>query len=133
MAEVSDTELKAVIADFLDMGLVENIVAMFRREPRYYAWSGELLNDSRFQVRLGMAVLFEELRMVDPDTIDLATPSLIALLQTTPPLPLFIRGDALGLLAIIDSDQAMNEVRALTHDDDIQLAAMARELLGEEA
>jgi hypothetical protein len=133
MAEVSDTELKAVIADFLDMGLVENIVAMFRREPRYYAWSGELLNDSRFQVRLGMAVLFEELRMVDHDTIDLATPSLIALLQTTPPLPLFIRGDALGLLAIIDSDQAMNEVRALTHDDDIQLAAMARELLGEEA
>ncbi len=133
MAEVSDTELKGVIADFLDMGLVENIVAMFRREPRYYAWSGELLNDSRFQVRLGMAVLFEELHGVDPDAIDLATPSLIALLQATPLLPLFIRGDALGLLAIINSERAMGAVRALTHDDDIQLAAMARELLGEEA
>ena len=37
---VSNQELKKVIADFLDMGHVENIVAMFRHEPRYYAWTG---------------------------------------------------------------------------------------------
>ena len=37
--EVSDTELKQVIADFLDQGHVDNIVAMFRREEKYYGWT----------------------------------------------------------------------------------------------
>ena len=59
--EVSDQELKRVIADFLDQGHVENIVAMFRREPKYYSWTGEILSDERFNVRLGISVLFEEL------------------------------------------------------------------------
>ena len=35
-AEVSDEELLKVIADFLEMGHVENIVAMFADDPRYY-------------------------------------------------------------------------------------------------
>jgi len=42
MGQVSDEELQRVIADFLDMGHVDNIVAMFRRDPRYYDWTGEI-------------------------------------------------------------------------------------------
>ena len=61
--EVSDQELKKVIADFLDQGHVENIVAMFRREPKYYNWIGDILRDERFSVRLGVSVLFEELQL----------------------------------------------------------------------
>ncbi len=66
--EVSDAELKKVIADFLEMGHIENIVSMFRQDPQYYMWSGDILKDERFNVRLGMTVLFEELKeMAVPD------------------------------------------------------------------
>lgn len=131
MAEVSEAELKKVIGDFLDMGLVDNIVAMFRREPRYLAWTGELLNDSRFQVRLGISVLFEELRAVRPDLVDLATPSLLALLRAEPALPAYVRGEALSVLAIIGSDAAMDGVRALADDADPLVAEIVADILGE--
>lgn len=131
-AGIDDTGLKTVIADFLNMGHVDNIVAMFRRGSEYYAWTGELLNDSRLQVRLGMAVLFEELREVDAGQIDLAIPSLVHLLETVPPLPSYVRGDALGVLEIIGSPLAMAAVRAMVTDSDPQVAEMAKDILGED-
>lgn len=81
--EVSDEELKKVIADFLEMGHIENITSMFRQDSRYYAWSGDLLRDERFNVRLGMAVLFEELREIQPQNLALAVPSSCPCLMTT--------------------------------------------------
>ncbi len=57
MPEVSDKELLKVIKDFLEMGHVENIAAMFRQDPRYFQWSGDILDDERFNVRLGVSVL----------------------------------------------------------------------------
>ncbi len=131
VVDVSDTELKKVIGDFLDMGHVDNIVAMFRREPRYYAWTGEILNDPRFQVRLGVSVLFEELQAIDPGKIDLATPSLLSLLHSVPRQPSYVRGEAVSVLAIIGSDTAMGAVRAMVGDPDLLVAEVARDILGE--
>lgn len=110
---VSNQELKRVIADFLDMGHVENIVAMFRHEPRYYAWTGDILRDERFSVRLGVSVLFEELRDSQPDKIELAIPSLVQLLGSKEPL---LRGEAVSILGIIGSDRALAHVRSLQDD-----------------
>ena len=133
MVEVSDAELKQVIGDFLDMGHVDNITAMFRQEPRYFGWTGEILNDPRFQVRLGVSVLFEELRLVQPDKIDLAIPSLLALLHAEPPAPSYARGEAVSVLAIIGSKAAMIAVQAMAADPDPVVAEVARDILGEGA
>ena len=57
--EVSDDELVQIIADFLSLGHVENIVAMFRQEPQYYQWTGLLLNDSRFALDHFITKLFK--------------------------------------------------------------------------
>ncbi len=133
MAEVSDAELKKVIGDFLDMGHVENIMAMFRKEPRYYGWTGEILNDPRFQVRLGVSVLFEELRLSQPDKIGLAIPSLLDLLHAVPPAPSYVRGEAVSVLALIGSDVAIAAVRAVVADPDPLVAEVARDILGEGA
>ncbi len=133
MAEVSDAELKKVIGDFLDMGHVENITAMFRQEPRYYDWTGEILNDPRFQVRLGVSVLFEELRLLQPEKIDLAIPSLLALLHAVPPAPSYARGEAVSVLAIIGSDAAMVAIRAMAADSDSLVAEVVKDILGEGA
>lgn len=125
---VSDQDLKQVIADFLDQGHVENIIAMFRREPRYYAWTGDILRDQRFSVRLGISVLFEELQLIQPDKLDLAIPSLLELLAANEPL---LRGEAISLLGIIGNEAAMQIIRKNIDDPDPQVREMVQLVLGE--
>ena len=122
VGKVSDEELKKVIKDFLDMGHVENIVAMFRRDPDYYAWTGEILDDERFNVRLGVSVLFEELQPLQPGRLELAIPSLTRLLQSPSAL---IRGEAINVLGIIGTDEAIRLVREMLGDPSPQVREMA--------
>lgn len=124
--EVSDEELKNVIADFLEMGHIENIVAMFRQDPRYYSWSGDLLKDERFNVRLGMAVLFEELHALQPDKLEKALPSLIPLLEAEEPL---YRGEAVSLLGIINSPEALYHIKTKKDDPSPQVREMVELVL----
>lgn len=119
--EVSDKELKKVIGDFLEMGHVENIVAMFRRSPDYYPWTGEILNDERLAVRLGVSILFEELKVIQPEKIHLAIPSLKPLLSSDSPM---IRGEAVGLLGIIGTKECFESIRALASDPSPQVREM---------
>ncbi len=126
--KVSDQELKTVIADFLDQGHVENIVAMFRRESKYYQWSGEILKDERFSVRLGVSVLFEELKEIQPDQLDLALPSLVELLRSKEPL---LRGEAVSVLAIIGTEEAMAHIRKQRDDPNPQVREMVQLVLEE--
>ena len=126
--EVSDQELKKVIADFLDQGHVENIVAMFRREPKYYNWIGDILRDERFSVRLGVSVLFEELQAIQADKLPLAIPSLVGLLKSEEPL---LRGEAVSVLGIIGTRQAMTEIGRLASDPNAQVREMVELVLAE--
>ncbi len=124
--EVSDDELLTVIADFLDMGFVENIVAMFRQETRYYRWIDRLLADERFAVRLGVSVLFEYLVQERPQEVGLALPSLVAALDSDLAR---VRGEAVSVLGIIGTDEALAHVRAMVNDPDPQVAEVARDIL----
>ena len=126
--EVSDEELKKVIADFLEMGHVDNIFEMFRQDARYYSWAGELLDDERFAVRLGISVLFEELKAHCPDDIHLAVPSLCRTLDAAPP---HVRGDAVGVLGIIGTDAALEAVRTALQDESPQVREVAGDVLEE--
>jgi hypothetical protein len=126
--EVSDQELKKVIADFLDQGHVENIVAMFRQESKYYQWSGEILRDERFSVRLGVSVLFEELKEIQQDKLDLALPSLVELLKSEEPL---LRGEAVSVLAIIGTGEALTHIRKHRDDPNPQVREMVQLVLEE--
>jgi hypothetical protein len=124
--EVSDQDLKKVIADFLDQGHVENIIAMFRRDPRYYEWTGDILLDERFNVRLGVTVLFEELRTIQPDKPALAIPSLVKLLDSENPI---MRGEAVSILGIIGTSEAMTLFRSLQNDPSPQVREMVQLVL----
>jgi hypothetical protein len=124
--EVSDQDLKKVIADFLDQGHVENIIAMFRRDPQYYEWTGDILLDERFNVRLGVTVLFEELRTIQPDKPALAIPSLVKLLDSENPI---MRGEAVSILGIIGTSEAMTLVRSLQSDPSPQVREMVQLVL----
>lgn len=123
-----DENLLGVIKDFLEMGHVDNIVAMFHRNHEYYQWAGEILDDDRFRVRLGVSVLFEELRKREPEALDQAVPSLLRLLQSEKP---HIRGEAVTVLGIIGSRAAVDAVKTMLHDKQPQICEIAADILAE--
>lgn len=124
---VSDEELLQVIADFLAMGHVENIVAMFHQNPRYFSWTGQLINDERFAVRLGVSVLFEYLLERCPEQVHLAIPSLIEQLHSPTS---WVRGEAANVLGIIGSPAALAPLSALLNDESPQVIEIVRDILG---
>ncbi len=126
--EVSDEELLDVIADFLEMGYVENIVAMFKQDTRYYQWLDTLIADERFAVRLGVSVLFEYLMEERPEDVSLAIPPLIRALHHDTALT---RGEAISVLALIASSEALAPIPAMVDDPDAQVADLAREIVQE--
>jgi HEAT repeat protein len=108
------------------MGHVDNIVAMFHRESRYFGWTGDILNDERFAVRLGVSVLFEELRSRQCASLHLAIPSLSTLLSSKDPL---LRGEALSVLAIINDQSLREQALPMLDDDNGQVREIAEDIL----
>jgi HEAT repeat protein len=123
-------ELLALIGSFIEMGHVDNIAAMFRQDLRLYTLTGDLLRDERFVVRVGMAVLFEELTATRPAESRLAIPALLPLLQDQ---IAYIRGEAATLLGIIASPEALAAIVPLLHDSDPQVAEIAADILAEQS
>lgn len=121
-----DQELRQVMADFLDHGHVENIMAMVRQDPSLYRLTGELLRDERFMVRVGVAVLFEAMREERPDEVVLAIPSLIPLL--TEPTP-WIRGEAANILGLIGTPEALAYLTSLRNDPEPQIREIVSDYL----
>jgi len=126
MHEKEQAELITVIGDFLEMGHVENIMAMFKQDASLYALSGELLRDERFMVRMGMAVLFEELKGLRPQEVALAIPALLPILAAETP---WMRGEAVNLLAIIGTPEAVAHIKPLADDPDPQIREMVADIL----
>ena len=126
MSEISDNDLKKVIGDFIELGHVENIVAMFKQDTSLYRFTGDLLQDERFAVRIGMAVLFEELVTVRPKDVPLAIPALVTLLEDETP---WIRGEAANLLGIIGTPDALAHLKQLANDPDPQVVEIVQDAL----
>ncbi|MCK4839196.1 MAG: HEAT repeat domain-containing protein [Desulfobulbaceae bacterium] len=127
MPDFSDEDLLTVISDFLEKGLAENIVAMFKKEPELHRLTGELLRDERFMVRMGVAVLYEELGVVRPEETALAIPSLRPLL--TDELS-YIRGEACNILGLIGTDEARTMLNTMIDDPDPQVREIVADFLG---
>jgi len=126
MKDDYNIDLLKVIGDFLELGHVENIVAMFKKDKCLYGLAGDLIKDERFAVRLGTAVLFEELAEVRPDDISLAIPSLLPLLQDENPL---LRGEAATILGIINSPAALQHLSQLADDKDPQVREIIADII----
>lgn len=128
MTEISAAELRRVITDFIDMGHVDNIVAMFKQDSSLYAMTGDLLRDQRLMVRMGLAILFEELVRMRPAEAPLAIVSLAPLLCEEDSA---LRGEAANILGIIGTDEALTLLNPLRNDPDPQVAEIVRDILGQ--
>jgi len=71
-----------MIADYMEKGFLENIIDMFRHDKSLYPLIGDLLNDERMRVRLGVSALVETLAEEDRGHISAAIPGIVDLLGT---------------------------------------------------
>lgn len=126
MTEEHNIDILQVIGDFLELGHVENIVAMFKQDTSLYDLAGDLVRDERYTVRLGTAVLFEELAVSRPDEISFAIPSLLPLLEEQDPI---LRGEAATILGIIGSKAALLHLRKLADDRDPQVREIIADII----
>jgi len=123
------TELKQMIADYMEQGFLSNIIAMFKSDPSLYELVGTLLSDERLRVRMGMTALIEELHKTRPDEVRKALPSLLPLLGNESPT---VRGDAAYLVGLIGDEEDRVVLKSLLNDPNPQVAEMVRDLLEQE-
>ena len=123
------TELKQMIADYMEQGFLSNIIAMFKSDLSLYEMVGTLLSDERFRVRIGMTALIEELHKTRPDEVRKALPSLLSLLGHESPT---VRGDAAYLVGLIGDEEDRVVLKSLLNDPNPQVAEMVRDLLEQE-
>jgi HEAT repeat protein len=128
MKKDSNIDLVKVIGDFLEMGHVENIMAMFKQDTSHYQLTGELLRDERFMVRMGVALLFEELKAIRPDEIPMAIPALLPLLKEKTS---WIRGEAVNVLGLIGTPEALEHVKTMANDPDPQIKEIVADIINE--
>jgi hypothetical protein len=113
-----------MIADHMENGFLENIVAMFRQDKSYYPHIGDLMGDERMQVRIGTFALVETLMAEDFESIVSAIPGIAKLLKDENPT---IRGDAAHLLGIIGHKDALPFLSAISDET----SALVRETIEE--
>lgn len=90
-------DLISLIADHMEAGFLENITDMFLHDSSLYSLVGELIQDERVRVRMGITAMMEELKTSDRNNISRAVAPLLPLLSHRED---FVRGDAANLLGI---------------------------------
>jgi HEAT repeat protein len=121
-----DRELLQVIGDFLEQGLAENIAAMYRQDPALHRLTGALLRNERFMVRMGVAVLYEELAETSPEDLPRAIHALQPLLAEP---TAYIRGEACTILGLINTPEARALLKTMINDPDPQVREIVADCL----
>jgi hypothetical protein len=121
----SDTfDMKKMLADYMENGLLDNIVDMFKHDKNLYIYIGSLIADERIRVRIGTTALLEILNKEAGEHIHEAVPSVLPLLKDQNPV---IRGDAANLLGIIGDTQTIPFLEELMTDEDQNVRIIAKE------
>ena len=118
----SDT--KTMLADYMENGLLDNIIDMFKHDRDLYAYVGDLLIDERLRVRIGVTALIETLKDEDAENVGKAIPFLLPILRNENPS---FRGDAANLLGILGATEALPILKEMANDENAAVRTMAQE------
>jgi HEAT repeat protein len=127
-ADNSYDDLRTMLADYMENGLLDNIIDMFKHDQDLYAYIGGLITDERIRVRIGASALVESLHREDPENATRAIPYLIPLLKAEAPV---VRGDAAYLLGIIGNNDVVPFLSEITNDSDMNVRLIAQEAIGD--
>ncbi len=115
-----------MIADYMEKGFLENIIDMFRHDGKLYGLVGELIQDERVRVRIGVTALMEELSMLDAPNVSAAFPTLLPLLDHENPV---VRGDVSNILGIIGDMGVLPFLEKKLIDDNPNVRLILREAI----
>ena len=115
-------DMKKMLADYMENGLLDNIVDMFKHDKNLYAYIGSLIADERIRVRIGATALLEILKKEDSENISRAVPYMLPLLKNQNPVT---RGDAANLLGIIGNKDAIPFLEIMLNDTDANVRIIA--------
>ncbi len=121
-----DAELLPMIADYMEKGFLENIVDMFRHDSKLYCLVGQLIQDERIRVRIGVTALMEELSVVDASKAAAAVSSLLPLLDHENPV---VRGDASNILGLIGGKGVLPFLESKLTDGNPNVRLILREAI----
>jgi len=119
-------DLKTMLADYMENGLLDNIIDMFKHDQSLYAYIGDLIADERIRVRIGATALVESLRKEDPENVAKAIPHLLPLLKAEAPV---IRGDAAYLLGVIGNRDVVPFLNEIINDADTNVRMIVEEAI----
>jgi len=123
-----EANIKAMIADYMEKGFLDNIIDMFKHDKGLYPLIGDLMKDERMRVRLGISALVETLAKEDTENIAISIPSIAGILRNENPT---IRGDAVYLLGIIRHRDAVPFLIWALEDENSDVREFAQEAIGE--
>jgi hypothetical protein len=89
--KVGPTDMRSMIADYMEKGYLENIIDMFKHDENMYSHVGDLIKDERLIVRIGVSALLDTLKEEDPEHISKAISSVSPLIKDENPI---VRSDA---------------------------------------
>jgi len=120
------SDFRKMIADYMENGLLDNIIDMFKHDTNLYEFTGDLLTDERMRVRIGTTALIETLKQEDPENVNRSIPYIIQVLDDQNPV---YRGDAAYLLGILANPEALQPLGKRLHDENENVRIIAREAI----
>jgi HEAT repeat protein len=120
------SDLKKMIADYMESGFLDNIIDMFRQDGNLYKYVGELLADERMRVRIGTTALLETLKTEDTKNVRKAVPYILPLLQNQNPV---IRGDTAYLIGLIGNSEDIPALQKIAEDENENVRSIVSEAI----
>jgi len=120
------TDMQKMIADYMENGLLDNIIDMFKYEKTLYDYIPGLITDERLRVRIGTIALLETLKTEDAGSMGKAITSLVPLLKDGSPL---IKGDVAYVLGLIGDQETIGVLEQLTNNEDPNVRIIAQEAI----
>ena len=122
------SDLRQMIADYMENGFLDNIIDMFRHDSSLYDLIGTLIQDERVRVRIGITALLEELKRLDPEHIERAQKNLLPLLGHPDAV---VRGDAANLVGIIGDRSSLPSLEKCLLDAHEGVRLIAQEAIAQ--
>jgi HEAT repeats len=119
-------DLKKMIAEYMEGGLLDNIIDMFRHDKNLYELVPDLMQDESMRVRIGVTALLETLVLEDPENVKKTVPQMVPLLKNGNPV---IRGDAANILGIIGDADVIPFLREISADENENVRIIAKEAI----
>lgn len=107
-------DIKAMIADHMEAGFLENIIDMFKHDRSLFSLLSYLMADERGRVRLGTVALVEEMKKQCHKEIIEAIPFIADILKNPNPT---IRADAVYLLGVICHKDCLPHLFSVQDDE----------------